>query len=248
MANSNSKSVGVTPVGSAPVVTGASVPAVAGNGSSPAGNSGSGGASASPTPVPGSGNKAKRGLRTEITTVFNGIGSQIPDGSNLVVSGVPVPKQNLLTSFAAVLAIFAGIDTAAQALKNQRLALTAATPAARQLLASVKAAVVALFGKGNPALVAFGFSGTAPRKLTPEQQLARKAKAAATRVQRGTVGERKKAQNKFNGTVQVQATLSGTQAAGAIAPATSGNSAGAVSTPAGSGTPAPASGNTPSAS
>jgi hypothetical protein len=176
--------------------------------------------------------------------VFNGIGSQLPDGSTLLVNGTAISKQNLLTSFAAVLAVFAGIDTAAQALKSQRLALTAQTPAVRKQLANVKAAIVALFGKGNPALVAFGYSGTKPRQLTPEQSLVRKQKAAATRLLRGTTGKRVKAQTKFSGTVSVQTSLSGTPTVGGNAPATSSTTAGAVSTPAVSGSPAPAPGST----
>jgi hypothetical protein len=122
-----------------------------------------------------------------------------------------------------VLSLFATVDTVAQQLKSQRLALTAALPAAHQLLAGLKAVLVGIFGKGNPALEAFGFSGVAPRQLTPEQKVARKVKAAATRKQRGTSGKRQKAQNKFTGTVQVQTTLSGTPAASGNAPATSGS-------------------------
>jgi hypothetical protein len=247
MVNSNKKSPGANIlVGSPPVSTGGSVPAstTAGNSSNPSGNAGSTGAPATPTPTPGAGTKAKRGLRTEITTVYNGIGSQLPDGSTLLVSGTPIPKQTLLTTFAAVLADYADIDAAAQALKSQRLALKAATPAARQLLASVKAALVALFGKGNPALVAFGYSGTKPRQLTSVQKVARKEKASQTRILRGTKGPRAIRDVKFQGQVQVQTSVSGTPTQGGNAPATSSNTAGAVSTPTVSGTPAPAPGNT----
>jgi hypothetical protein len=246
MANINSKSAGATPVGSPPppALVGGSVPAVnAGNSSSPAGNSGSGGASTSPAPIPGAGTTAKSGLRTELTTVVNGIGSQFPDGSSIVVSGVSTTKQQLLSTLTGLLALYAALDTAANALKNPRAAVTAATPGARKLLANIKAAIVGFFGKGNPALVAFGFSGTQPHKLTAEENLVRKAKAAATRVQRGTVGKSKKAQLKYNGTVQVQATLSGTQAAG------SNPSAASSTTPAPSSSTAPVpAGSTPSAS
>ena len=230
-----------------PAVTSGSTSSVtvAGGSSTPSSSTaGSGSAPASaPAPIPGAGTKAKRGLRTEVTTVFNGIGSQLPDDSNLVVSGTPVSKQSLLTAFAAVLALFADVDTAVQAAKNQRLALTAATPAARQLLANVKAAVVALFGKGNPALAAFGFSGTQPRQLTTEQKFVRDVKAKATRLQRGTLGPRKKQSVKFQGQVQVQANVAGTQTSGGNAPATSGNAGAASNTPAAGASPS-GSGNT----
>jgi hypothetical protein len=243
MVNSNTKSHAV--LGSSTAVAAESVPAVsAGNSSTASGNAGSGGASSSPTPIPGAGTTAKRGLRTEITQVVSGIGTQFPDGSSIVVNGVSTSKQQLLSALAALLGLFAVVDAGASSLKSQRLALKAASPGGRQLLASIKAAIVGFFGKGNPALEAFGFSGTKPRQLTTEQKLVRKAKAAATRTQRGTKGPRAIQDVKFQGTVQVQTTLSGTQAASGNAPATSSNTAGAASTPAVSGNPAPAPDNT----
>ena len=189
------------------------------------------------TTVPGS------GFRKEITSVVAGIGTQLLDDTTLVVNGQTVTKASLLTSFGNVLSLFATVDTVAQQLKSQRLALKAVLPAAHQLLAGLKAVLVGIFGKGNPALEAFGFSGIAPRQLTPEQKVARTVKAAATRKQRGTSGKRQKAQNKFTGTVVVQTTLSGTPAASGNAPATSSSTAGASTTPAVSGTPAPAPGS-----
>ncbi len=176
------------------------------------------------------------------------MGTQIPDGSTVLVTGTPVSKQNLIAQFVAFLALFADVDTAAQALQNQRQALTAATPSARLLLAHVKAALVALFGKGNPALVAFGFSGTKPKQLTAAEKTARVAKAKATRDLRGTGGKRQKAGVKFTGQVEVQTHVSGTPAAGGNTPAAStspgaaGAPAGASTTPAGA---SPSGSNTP---
>ena len=243
MVNSNTKSHAV--VGSAPVSTGASVPAVsAGNGSNPSGNAGSGGASSSPTPIPGAGTKAKRGFRTELTQVVSGIGTQFPDGSTITVNGVVTSKQQLLSALVALLGLFANVDAGASALNTQRLALKAASPDGRKLLSTIKSALVAFFGKGNPALVAFGFSGNKPRQLTAEQKLASKEKAKATRALRGTGGKRQKAAKTFTGTVSVQTTVSGAQTASGNAPATSSNTAGASNTPAVSGTPAPAPGST----
>lgn len=242
MANSNNKPQAA--LGSLPVVTGGSVPAVAGNGSNPSGNAGSGGASASPTPIPGAGSKAKAGFRTELTQVVSGIGTQFPDGSSITVTGVSTSKQQLLSTLAALLGLFANVDTAASALSTERAALKTASPDGRKLLANIKTAIVAFFGKGNPALVAFGFNVSKPIPLTVEQKLARKEKAAATRALRGTSGKRQKAAKTFTGTVSVQTTVSGNPTASGNAPATSSNTAGAVSTPAVSGTSAPAPGST----
>lgn len=244
MANSNTKTQAV--LGSPTAVAAGSVPAVsAGNGSNSSGNAGSGGTSTSPAPIPGAGTTAKRGLRTELTQVVSGIGSQFPDdGTSITVNGVSTSKQQLLSTLAALLGLFANVDSAATTLKSQRAALKAASVGGRQLLASIKAELVALFGKGNPALVAFGFSGTQPKPLTAEQKLARKVKAAATRALRGTGGKRQKATKTFTGTVSVQTSVSGTGAASGNAPATSSNTAGVSNTPAASGSTAPAPGST----
>ncbi len=240
MVNSHNKSHAAnSPAGSAPAPAGVSVPVLqAGNGSNPAGNSGSGGAPSTgtaPGVIPGTGTKAKHGLRTEVTQVVTGIGTQIPDGSTLTVRGVPLTKAQLLSQFAADLAFFAAVDTSVQALKNDRLALKAATPNIRQELADVKAALVAHFGKGNPALVAFGFSAKQPKALKVKAKFAKTVKAAGTRELRGTQGPVAKLKTKATGEVQIQASLPGL-APGGNTPTTgttpgNGASAGAATTP-----------------
>ncbi|MHB8418775.1 MAG: hypothetical protein ACYDCL_11915 [Myxococcales bacterium] len=254
--NSNTKPSGaVVPAGSPPLSSGGSVSAgSAGTGSNPSGNAGSGGApSAGTTPVviPGSGTKAKSGFRTEVTQVTTGFGTAFPDGSSLVVSGAPTTKSQILDALVALLGLYAAVDTAAATAKSQRQALKAALPAGRQYLIALKAALVAFFGKGNPALVAFGFSGKQRRQLTSEQKLARKEKAANTRKLRGTLGSVQKQDVKFKGDVQVQVS-SGPSASsgtpgnnGANAPAAAGNSGAVVNSPSGNapaganGTPSP---------
>jgi hypothetical protein len=235
----NKKALPVSTVG-----TGASATAGASSTSSnsaPTGTAGSGGGStstSSPGNIAGSGTKAKTGLRTEITALVNGFGTQFPDASStLTVSGQPTTVSDLLASFAAALGFFAAVDTAVQALKTQRQALTAEQPSASNLVASVKAALIATFGKGNPVLVAFGFSAVKPRVLTPAQTVAKAVKAT---------GPRKKLETQFVGTVQVQTSLSGNQAAGSNAPAAGSSTAVAntSTTPAVSGTPAAGSGST----
>jgi outer membrane protein TolC len=130
---------------------------------------------------------------------------------------------SLITSLAAVLGLFAGSDSSRQALKSALLALKAAIPGARAQLADIKVALVALFGRGNPILENFGLNVAPRRKLTSTQLAASKAKAAATRVLRGTQGKRKKASVKYLGTVDVQASLAGTPAASGNAPPTGTN-------------------------
>jgi hypothetical protein len=176
------------------------------------------------------------GFRKELTAMANGFGTAFPQGSVLQVNGQSESQSSIVTALQAVLALFANVDTAVQAAKSTRLVLQAALPGAHQFVELLKAALVANFGKGNPALVAFGLSGTKRRQLTVEQKTAQKAKAQATRDLRGTKGSRQKAGVKFTGTIQVQTSQSGTQTGGGSATSpTSGSSAGASNTPAASG-------------
>ncbi len=117
-----------------------------------------------------------------------------------------------------------------QSLKQALLALSAALPDARSLIAAIRVALVALFGKGNPVLENFGINAKPRPKLTTEQLAARKAKSAATRALRGTQGTRKKASVKFLGAAATQTSLSGVNAASGIP-----TSGGAPALPTGSG-------------
>ncbi len=251
MVNSNKKkavpvstvAVGTGSNGASPsLAAGSSNTSNSSSDSASTGTAGSGGGStstSSPGNIAGSGTKAKTGLRTEITTLVNGFGTQFPDpSSTLTVSGQATTVSDLLTALAAALGFFAAVDTAVQALKTQRQALTAEQPAARNLVASIKAALIATFGKGNPVLAAFGFSAVKPRVLTVAQKLAKSEKAKATRTLRGTQGPREKLKTQFVGTVQIQTSLSGNQTAGSNAPAAGSNSAGPSTTASGSSTAA----------
>ena len=175
----------------------------------------------------------------------SGFGTAFPQGSVLQVNGQSESQSSIIAALQAVLLLFGNVDTAVQAAKSTRLVLQAALPGAHQFVEFLKAALVANFGKGNPALVAFGLSGTKPRQLTVEQKTARKAKAQATRDLRGTKGSRQKADVKFQGQIAVQTSVSGTPTSGGSATSPTGSSsAGASTTPAASGN-ASGSGSTP---
>jgi hypothetical protein len=187
----------------------------------------------------------RSGFRKELTAMANGFGTAFPAGSNLSVNGQSESQSSIVTALQAVLALFGNVDTAVQAAKSTRLVLQAALPGAHQFVELLKAALVANFGKGNPALVAFGIGTAKPRQLTVEQKTAQKAKAKATRELRGTMGSRQKADVKFQGQAAVQTTLSGTPTGGGSATSPTGSSnAGASNTPAASGN-ASGSGSTP---
>jgi hypothetical protein len=63
--------------------------------------------------------------------------------------------------------------------------------------------VINVYGQNSPVLADFGFTAPKRAPLTPEQQVARAAKADATRKARGTLGKKQKA--KIKGTVTATA-------------------------------------------
>jgi hypothetical protein len=213
MVNSNSNTK--NPAASA---TGLGSSGSAGAVSSPGGNTGSGGSAAGPSApgvIPGASSQARAGLRTEITRIANGIGTQLPAASSVLhVKGQPLTRSDLLIALGALLGIYADLDSSRQSLKSKQLALKAALPETREYIADLKVAIVAFYGRGNPVLECFGINPRKSRKLTGEQIVARKVRSGATRGLRGTLGSREKARVKFQGAVQVQTSLSGTQAAG----------------------------------
>ncbi len=217
----------------------------AGVGSTSGGSSAGGGSAPGATPpagnLPPATTQPRHGFRSEVATIVAAL-VNIPAGSTVMVAGQSLTKTGILAVYQPLLDLFAEIDAGVQSLKSQRLALQAALPAAHQFTVNLRAGLVALFGKGNPVLESFGFSGTKPHKLTVEQKTARKAKAAETRALRGTGGKRQKAAVKYTGQIEVQTVKSGAPAAGGSPSPTGSSQAGAGSTPSGgdtgAGTPA----------
>jgi hypothetical protein len=243
MVNSNKKVAVVAPTAPSitPVATSNTVGAATGSGGTVT-------AASSQGVIPGASAAAKRSPRAEITQIVQGLGTQFPTGhETLLVTGQSLAVSSLITTLAVVLGLYSAVDSSVQAAKSARLALKAALPGADSLISAIKVALVALFGKGNPILENFGLSVSPRRQLTVEEKSAAKAKAAATRVLRGTQGKRKKASVKYLGTAVVQTSLSGAPAASGNAPPTGTNpsTAGAPTgvPSAGSGNPAAGSGS-----
>ena len=95
----------------------------------------------------------------------------------------------------ALVALIKSRVEAVAALAREQADLQARRDALRALSAQVtlverglRELVVNTFGVKSPVLADFGFAATARKPLTPEQKLARAAKAKATRAARGTRG------------------------------------------------------------
>ncbi|MHB1846116.1 MAG: hypothetical protein ACYCWW_14920, partial [Deltaproteobacteria bacterium] len=134
--------------------------------SSTTGGSSAGGGSVNGNPPAGvipPGTLPPHSFRKEVTTVAAAIEKQFPDGTSLVVLGQSVSKASLIAALQAVLGLFAAVDADVLAVKSDRLVLKTALPSAHQLLVGIKDGLIALYGRGNPALEAFGFNGTKSR-------------------------------------------------------------------------------------
>ncbi len=68
-----------------------------------------------------------------------------------------------------------------------------------QVVRALRQYVINVYGQDSPVLADFGFTPPKRAALTPDQQVARAQKAAATRKARGTLGKKQKA--KIKGTV-----------------------------------------------
>jgi len=232
MINNQSNSPGSSGVNSTP--SGSSAGASSNTGGSTAGGGNFGGipsAGASPLVKP------RKGFRKEVTLLASGFGFSFPDGSSLSVNGQSMDKSSILAALQAALVLYGNLDAAVQQAKSSRVALEAALPVIHQFVVALKGGLVCIYGKGNPALEAYGFNLVKPRQLTVEQKTARKEKAKRTRALRGTGGKRQKQAVVFTGQIEVQAHVAGTEVAG-------GSLAGAQGSPAGSGNAG--SGGTPS--
>jgi hypothetical protein len=136
-------------------------------------------------------------------------GGKLPTGvTTLLIDGKPVPVTEVVSELAT-------FQSSYEAVRAKRLELQALVQARRELdpelkafLPKLKTALQAVLGVGSVALAEFGFHpAKTPAPLTGEQIVARKAKAAATRRKRGTLGRRQKAAIRETATPVVTATF-----------------------------------------
>lgn len=129
-----------------------------------------------------------KGLELEITLMKSGVDKDLTK-AGMSVTGQMVTQAQLDTELSADIALYTAVDEARTAYQTALATLKAATPNMRARYGVLKQAVIAQFGAANPQLPDFGIKPKAPRKpLTAEQKVLAKAKAAATRKERGTVG------------------------------------------------------------
>lgn len=179
------------------------------------------------------------GDEQKLLTVQAGIQAAIPAGSKVVVGGTSYTQPQLLTKVGQLLAPYQPARDAKQALAAAVKAKKANQPAVQDFLVEFRAAVVALFGRGNPLLAKFGFQPKKAKTTSSGKKVAKAAKAKATREALGTKGKVQKAEvlAQLNGapvTVSPTGKILSPAADGAGSPATASTPAVPSGTPDGS--------------
>jgi len=145
-----------------------------------------------------------KGFRLKLQQMLAGVQAVIPDGNSVIIPGGSMTKVEIVKRLTAGTSDYLTVDTSLTALRLARVQLRGELPDLRVLYDQLKASLSASFGKGSPLLAQFGLSPQKARKqLTPEQRVARAAKARATRQLRHTGGVRQKAAVQYQGLVDV---------------------------------------------
>jgi hypothetical protein len=136
----------------------------------------------------------RKGLRSSLQQLLQGIEAVVPDGSSLPVGSGNETKAAMVAEITQVLAVYNTAEAQQVALKATRTQLKDASSADRQLYTKLKEALIAFYGKGSPLLPQFGIRPRQTRRpLTSAQKVARAEKARLTRAARHTMGKRQRA-------------------------------------------------------
>jgi hypothetical protein len=152
--------------------------------------------------------RAPKGLRQKLERMLAGVTGALPQVTTLTTPAGSVPKSEVIARLAAGVARYETIDAQLIALKQARQLLLVEATALQQDYNDLKDSIAAVVGRRNPLIAQFGMKPQRPRQpLTPEQRVIRAAKVRATRRLRHTAGRRQKAALRYQGAVDVTATL-----------------------------------------
>jgi len=158
--------------------------------------------------------KALTGFRLKLQQMLAGAQAVIPDGTSITTAGGVLTKAQVVKKLTDELSEFQAIDAGLTALGMARVQLRDDLPKMHSFYTELKDALSVQFGRGSPLLAQFGLKPRqVPRRLTPEQRVARAEKARQTRLLRHTGGVRQKAAVQYQGTVKVSTALAPTPAA-----------------------------------
>jgi hypothetical protein len=152
--------------------------------------------------------KALTGFRLKLQQMLAGVQAQIPNGSSITTTGGSLAKAAIVKTLTDYLSEFQAVDAGVTALDVARVQVREDLPQMHKDYNELKDALSAQFGRGSPLLAQFGVRPRQkPKPLTPEQRVARAAKAHQTRLMRHTGGVRQKAAVQYQGQVDVSTQL-----------------------------------------
>ncbi len=134
------------------------------------------------------------GDEQRLLTIQQGIQAAIPAKSAVMVGGQSFTQAQLLAQVGQLLSPFQPVRDAKKALATAVATKKQNQPAVNSFLAEFRAAMISLFGRGNPTLADFGIQPTKAKTTTAASKVVKAAKALATRKILGTKGSVQKAE------------------------------------------------------
>ena len=175
------------------------------------------------SPAPGS-------LQTKLTTALSGSQTALAKNSAIQISGKSTTPTQIITALQGYIQPFTDVAAAKAAYAKALQARKAEQAEAHEYLLTLKAGLVALFGRYNPVLAQFGMAAKTRAVATTQTTMLAVAKRALTRQLRGTLSKKQKAATKTGGTPDVNLGRTGKSfAPGAAAAAQSAALAAAAS-------------------
>ena len=157
-----------------------------------------------PSTQPGLGPRPSRGRlvrrSTPISTItrsealsndarcIEGIQNDLTGTPSLFLSGTPYTPTALIAYLQAHIDAGVALTRAEDTLHLEVQAYKQLTQQVTKVVRALRVWVINTYGEQSPVLADFGFTVAVPAPLTPEQKVAKAAKAEATRVARGTKG------------------------------------------------------------
>jgi hypothetical protein len=174
-------------------------------------------------------NNQPKGAQLKLTTAQTAVPANIPAKSTVVIGGVSYTQAQLVAFITTLLAPILAAQAAKQSFAAAVLARKQNQPTVQTFLAELRAAVIALFGRGSPVLAQFGFTPHRATTSTAGKTVVKAAKSLASRAKLGTKGPKQKAQilaqqpPAFAVSSDASVSLATTGDASSTAPATSAN-------------------------
>ena len=179
-------------------------------------------------------------LQLKIQSALTGVQQVLPSGSTILINGQSATQAQLATQLSGFLSTVSAVTDAKAAFTTALQSRVAAEQNIREYLVQLRGALMAFYGRNNPALEKFGMSAKKPAAQSSQTAILASAKRTLTRQKRGTLGKKQKAGIKAVGTPQVSVGASGVQvtpAAGEQPVAAPADSSSAPVTPVPGGTP-----------